>query len=383
MNKQPKNNNSTIELDGKIYNLLSIDLASNRLVKEVPYNVDEYVRKFNSGNIAGETPTQRTPDQWSRQKKSRLILSLLLNRPIGTIILAQGQNYNSDYAGKTIIDGLQRSTAMTEFLSDRFSFAKDTPPIKCRYKNNDGDIITENFDLAGKKFSKLPKVLQESILEYRLTTYLYDGFTDDELDNIMYCVNNGASFKPFQKMRIVLGTSLMEEIQPVCDGVFWEKTENITAKNDNILGCVIRSLMLLTGYNYNNLGTSEMTKFCEHFTENGNIKDINKLDRLLNQLNGIIHRKMNDDEYTFLTPCFIPHLIMNLNKFNSIGIADDTVYTAFLNDFLSSDSYTEFNSHCKKIASGGGLYSRSSVEKRQAIIDNALCIYISNTRKTA
>ena len=156
---QPKNNNSTIELDGKIYNLLSIDLASNRLVKEVPYNVDEYVRKFNSGNIAGETPTQRTPDQWSRQKKSRLILSLLLNRPIGTIILAQGQNYTSDYAGKTIIDGLQRSTAMTEFLSDRFSFSKDTPPIKCRYKSTDGDIITENFDLAGKKFSKLPMII--------------------------------------------------------------------------------------------------------------------------------------------------------------------------------------------------------------------------------
>ena len=42
--------------------------------------------------------------------------------------------------------------------------------------------------------------------------------------------------------------------------------------------------MLLTGYNYNNLGTSEMTKFCEHFTENGSIKDINKLDSLFNQL---------------------------------------------------------------------------------------------------
>lgn len=381
--KQPKEVTSVIEHNGKLYNLLSIDLSSDRLVKEIPYNIGEYVHKFNDGDIAGETPTQRTPDQWSRQKKSHLILSLLLNRPIGAILLAKGRSDSTSYARKTIIDGLQRSTAISDFINDRFTFTKDTPPIKCRYKNEDGETISENFDLAGKKFSKLPKVLQESILEYRLTTYLYDGFTDEELDGIMYCVNNGASFKPFQKMRIVLGSAIMEEIQPVCDSVFWEKTKNITAKNDNILGCVIRSLMLLTEYNYSNLGTSEMTRFCEHFTENGKIKDIKTLDSLLNQLNGIIHRKMNDDEYTFLTPCFIPHLIMNLNKFNSMEISDYTIYTAFLNDFLSSDSYTEFNSCCQKLASGGGLYSRPMVEKRQAIIDNAFDTYMLSVRKTA
>ena len=381
--KQPKEVTSVIEHNGKLYNLLSIDLSSDRLVKEIPYNIGEYVHKFNDGDIAGETPTQRTPDQWSRQKKSHLILSLLLNRPIGSILLAKGRSDSTSYARKTIIDGLQRSTAISDYINDRFTFTKDTLPIKCRYKNEDGETISENFDLAGKKFSKLPKVLQESILEYRLTTYLYDGFTDEELDGIMYCVNNGASFKPFQKMRIVLGSAIMEEIQPVCDSVFWEKTKNITAKNDNILGCVIRSLMLLTEYNYSNLGTSEMTRFCEHFTENGKIKDIKTLDSLLNQLNGIIHRKMNDDEYTFLTPCFIPHLIMNLNRFNSMEISDDTVYTAFLNDFLSSDSYTAFNSCCQKLASGGGLYSRPMVEKRQAIIDNALDTYMLSARKTA
>lgn len=383
MPKQPKDNNSEIEFDGEIYNLLSIDLASEQLVKEIPYNVGEYIQKFNSGDIAGDTPTQRTPDQWNRQKKSRFILSLLLNRPVGTILLAKGRSDSTSYSRKTIIDGLQRSTAMSEFISDHFSLANDTPPIKCKWKNPDGKTITENFVLAGKKFSRLPKVLQETILEYRLTTYLYDGFTDEELDGIMYCVNNGASFKPFQKMRIVLGSALMEEIQPICDGVFWEKAGTITAKNDNILGCVIRSLMLVTDYNYGSLGTSEMNKFCIYFQENGKIKDIQKLDSLFNQLNGILHKKMNDKEYTFLTPCFIPHLILNLDKFNSTENPDDDIYTAFLNCFLSSDSYSEFNFCCQKLASGGGLYSRSMAEKRQAILDNALYSYISSIRKTA
>ena len=381
--KQPKDNNASMEFDGEKYDLLSIDFASDQLVKEVPYNVGEFISRFDSGDIAGDTSTQRTPDQWNKQKKSRLILSLLLNRPVGTILLAKGRINSTSYSRKTIIDGLQRSTAMSEFINDHFILTKDIPPIKCRWKNDNGKIITENYILAGKRFSKLPKILQDTILEYRLTTYLYEGFEDEELDGIMYCVNNGASFKPFQKMRIVLGSALMEEIQPVCDNIFWEKAGTITAKNDNILGCVIRSLMLITDYNYSNLGTLEMTKFCEYYQENGYFKDIQKLNILLDQLNEIMHRKMNDEEYTFLAPCFIPHLIMNLNKFNSMGSFDDSTYTAFLNDFLISGSYAEFKNYCQKLASGGGLYSRSMVEKRQEIIDNALCSYISDIRKTA
>ena len=52
-NKHPKEVNSVIEHNGKSYNLLSIDLSSDRLVKEIPYNADEYIRKFDSGEIAG------------------------------------------------------------------------------------------------------------------------------------------------------------------------------------------------------------------------------------------------------------------------------------------------------------------------------------------
>lgn len=92
---------------------------------------------------------------------------------------------------------------------------------------------------------------------------------------------------------------------------------------------------------------------------------------------------MQDKEYTFLTPCFIPHLIKNLCKFNSFGNYDDSIYTAFLNAFLDSSSYAEFNTCCQMLASGGGLYSRSMVDKRQAIIDDALSSYILNAQKTA
>ena len=177
--------------------------------------------------------------------------------------------YRVSYTQKTLIDGLQRSTAISDYINNHFALSKDTEPLSCCYRDDDGNIITENFDLAGKKFKALPDVLKEAILEYRLTVYSYEGFSDDELDDIVFCVNNGSSFKPFQKMRTVLGSAMMEYLQLVCDGVLWEKAEGIKAKNDNILGCVVRTLMLLKDYPFKSLSTSEMTKFAEEFSENG------------------------------------------------------------------------------------------------------------------
>ena len=381
--KKPEQVTSIIEHNGKSYTLMSVDIALNRVVKEIPYNVKEFTEKFDNGDICRDPLIQRTNDQWNTRKKSKFILSILLSRPIGTILTAKGRADSKNYTQKTLIDGLQRSTAISDYINNRFSLSKDTEPLSCCYRDGDGNIITENFDLAGKKFKALPDVLKEAILEYRLTVYSYEGFSDDELDDIVFCVNNGSSFKPFQKMRTVLGSAMMEYLQPVCDGVFWEKAEGINAKNDNILGCVVRTLMLLKDYPFKTLGTAEMIKFSEDFSENGSLKEIEQLNSLFNQLDKIIHRQMEDSEYSFLTPCNIPHLIKNLRKYNSMENSGNSNYTAFLNYFLASEDYAEYNTYCRKLASGGGLYARATVEKRQAIIDAALDNFLSGIRISA
>ena len=373
---------ATIEHNGKSYTLCSIDLSANRNVKEIPYNVKEFTEKFDNGDICRDPYIQRTADQWSNGKKSKLILSTLLNRQIGTILTAKGRADSRNYTQKTLIDGLQRSTALSDYINNRFALSKDTAPISCCYRDDDDNIITENFYLSGKKFKALPDVLKEAILEYRLTVYSYEGFSDDELDDIVFCVNNGSTFKPFQKMRTVLGSAVMEHLQPVCDGVFFEKAESVKNKNDGVLGCVVRTLMLFKEYPYKNLGTNEMLAFAEDFSQNGSFKEIELLDNLFNQLNDAIHRQAEDTEYTFLTPCNIPHIAMNFYKYTLMENSSFT-YAEFLNSFFKSEDFKEYNSYCCKLASGGGLYARATVEKRQAIIDNALNNFASGIKKSA
>lgn len=380
--KKPEQTNSIIEHNGKSFTLMSIDISLNRVIKEIPYNIREYTEKFDNGDICRDPLIQRTDDQWNIRKKSKYILSILLNRPVGTILTAKGRSDSKSYTQKTLIDGLQRSTAISDYINNRFSLSKDTEPLSCCYRDDEGNIITENFDLAGKKFKTLPDVLKEAILEYRLTVYSYEGFSDDELDDIVFCVNNGSSFKPFQKMRTVLGSAMMEYLQPVCDGVFWEKTESINAKSDNILGCVVRTLMLLKEYPYKNLSTAEMISFADKFSDNGSLKDIELIDKLYNQFNDIIHRNIKNEDYSFLTKCSIPHFIANLNYFSSMENLSDKDYTAFIGYFLDSDDYTEFLSFCRS-GSGGSMYSRENTEKRQSVIDNALDKFLSGIRKSA
>lgn len=197
--------------------------------------------------------------QWDNTRESFLIVSILNERPIGSIIITgKGMTENQLYEKQSLLDGLQRTTTLWYFTTDKIRLAKNLPSVECTFQSDDGETITRLIDISGMKFSELPSLFQQRILDARIDVNIYNGFSDEELDNIVFCVNNGVSLKPMQKIRTLLGTKVMTYIQPICDLTFWEKTPSIRAKNDNILGCVVRALMLYTGYDYKNLSVSEM-----------------------------------------------------------------------------------------------------------------------------
>ena len=73
---------------------------------------------------------------------------------------------------------------------------------------------------------------------------------------------------------------------------------------------------------------------------------------------------------------------MNFYKYTLMENSSFT-YAEFLNSFLKSEDFKEYNSYCCKLASGGGLYARATVEKRQAVIDKALDNFASGIKKSA
>lgn len=179
--KQPKITD-TVEFDGKTYQMMCVDIRQDGTVSEIPMRIKDFVEDMEREKISRDTLIQREVNQWNNILKSNLVLSILINRPVGTILTATGRADTQNYAVNSLIDGLQRSSAIYDYVNNKFKLSSKLKPILCKFKDTEsGEIISKEFEIAGKKFKQLPEILRDAILNYRLTVYCYRGFADDDL----------------------------------------------------------------------------------------------------------------------------------------------------------------------------------------------------------
>jgi len=83
-------------------------------IRETPHSIFELMRKYDDGRLVIEPDFQRKL-VWSPEQKSRFIESVILNFPLPPFYV------NETREGKYIIvDGLQRTTALHEFINNEF-----------------------------------------------------------------------------------------------------------------------------------------------------------------------------------------------------------------------------------------------------------------------
>lgn len=359
----------TVNIDGKSYKMMCVDIQQEGTVCEIPMRIKDFVEDMERGKISRDTLIQREINQWGSLLKSNFIYSVMINRPIGTILTATGRSDTQNYAVNSLIDGLQRSTTICDYVNNKFRLSGKLKPIRCKFKDTEsGEIISKEYAVAGKKFKQLPEILRDAILDYRLTICSYKGFSDSELDNILYCVNSGKAPTSYQKMRFALGSNVMRTIQPMCDSDLWEDVAGCTAKNDSILCSVIRIIMMYSLYECTNYGIAEMNKFIDGFDENMDMPTLTSVNELIEQF-ADIKNQMNDDELTALNACSIPHFIIGLDRFN--GYEENTqgkTYLECYRAFLANEDYKEFLEFSQS-GSGNAQYSADNVNIRQSTLD--------------
>ena len=372
-----------VEVANITYTIMCVD-TSEGSVRTSTINIESYVKKVLSGYICRDVLVQRMKGAWSKIMNYELILSIIYYRPIGDILVT-GERMNSQmYQKCSLMDGLQRTTAIVGYVNNEYALPKNIKPIKCRCKNENGDIVIVDIDISGKKFEQLPPAIQQSILNYEITLHWYVGFTDEELDRIIYNVNSGKAFKANQKLRLSFGTSAMKVIQPICENMVWEDAEGCTAKNDSILGCIVRSMMLVSNDEFKNLGAAEMSRYVKEFDLNHSFDGmiVDRINDLYEQFESVTtSRKLTDNDKTFFNACNIPHIIANIDEFNSRNDGGMTIedYIDFLVEFLHSDNKNEYDKcAATKSGSGSSQYSAENVYARQSILNNALIDYIAS-----
>ena len=355
---------NVIEMNNKIYTIAERAREESD-VRMIPYTIKQYIDKVDNGEIRRDALIQRTDDQWNVKQQSKLVEAVLHNRPIGNIALAKGRSGSKNYAITSLVDALQRTTALVSFRHDNFALNKRAKPVVCRCVDEDGNVEKFEIEIAGKKYSQLPDALKVFFDEYKLTAYMHEGFTDEELDDIVFCMNNGKTPNAYQKMRFLLGSENMKFLQPICDSDLWEDTKGCKAKNDSILCCVIRTLMMMTHYNYTNLGSATMTKFVDEdvFNEYVKLSTIEKLSNLVDELADIKDNRTGEEAEKF-DSVTIPHYIIALDSFN-INNKTNKRFIDFLREFWQSEYYDKFTDACDAKGSGSGQYSSENVSERQ------------------
>ncbi len=194
--------------------------------------------------------------------QSKLIESILLNAPIGTIILHEKQNMNGDLETE-VVDGQQRLKTIQDYLENKFSLNKviSSNIFKINKKEIEKAANQENENISKKafkklnnnnvnstNFSELPKFLQKRIINYNLTTIIINNSTNEEVKKYFSVVQNQEKLKAGELIN-ALPNNFVKNYFSV---IFLSNMAEILNFNDTRMD-ILKQLNLLVGVSKNDL----------------------------------------------------------------------------------------------------------------------------------
>ena len=155
----------------------------------ISWNARQLSKMIEKGSITFDSAVQRGL-VWDNDRKSLLIHSMMTGFPIPAMYAAK----DTETKILSMLDGKQRSNAISDFLHGRFTLS------------NVPEVILEDgteVDVNGMYFSGLCEELQDIISNYSLTIYYFEDITDDEIAELFYRLNNGRALSNIERVRAV------------------------------------------------------------------------------------------------------------------------------------------------------------------------------------
>ena len=160
-------------------------------VRTVNIVIDQLVTRIKHKEIDLTPEFQRLRGIWNRERKSRLIESLLLRIPIPVFYVA-GQE-NDDWS---VVDGLQRMSTIYDFVNGEFALER----------------LEYLLDFNGLKLDGLPRPMQRRIGETQLIVNVIEPGTPPEvMFNIFLRINTGGMTLNGQEIRHALHAGPVRE----------------------------------------------------------------------------------------------------------------------------------------------------------------------------
>lgn len=332
------------------------------------YNLEEIIERMDKKKLSFDYPIQRESGQWDKSQKSLLIDSILNGFFLPEIyIIREG---TEDFAPMSVLDGKQRLTTLYEFAKDGFALSNDLDDVTVvdiSFDESKNPIKEERtYPIAKKKFSELDPELQKVFNKYKLEVKLLAGFSDEQIEDEFFRLNNGCTFSKSQKANVKLGTELAGIIKEIEECDFFQNRavfSNLQRKRGEVTSCILQSMMLLSDFEYRSFAANEVVRYAEVLNENTDYDLIDKTKDLFDKLFCVLPPYDKEIDKICLKKIHIPILIKNLDTMDKLDVGynlTDEEYTEFLKNWFriwnDTSGYLDF---C-----GQGSTGRTKVEGR-------------------
>lgn len=169
-----------------------MDLMRERRTKDAYMN-SAIQNMFMRGQLRKDHPLQRKPDQWDKQEKDGLIVTVLKGEDIDSIKVCE--QLTEKGVVLWVIDGIQRLTVLNSYQNGTFKLGKsiECPIFQYQRVRTDckGKILKDGqdnyvyeiveIDLRGKGYEDLPVELKEKFDNYKIDVVKHLDCSEDEI----------------------------------------------------------------------------------------------------------------------------------------------------------------------------------------------------------
>jgi hypothetical protein len=142
------------------------------VMRTTPNNmtIAQYNEQLKNKQIIINHDYQRTDKVWPISAKSNLIDTILTGYPIPKLILSQHTDLDTKRTRIEVVDGQQRTAAITEFLDNKYSLSRG--------------------EFAGARFEDLEDIKKHDFLDYQVSADVFTSATDEDIREVFRRINS-------------------------------------------------------------------------------------------------------------------------------------------------------------------------------------------------
>lgn len=310
-------------------------------VKRDVYMCSKLCSMIKRKDLRNDHKQQRKSGQWSNEVRDNFIVTAILNEDFDAIKICE-QITEDNGIFLWIIDGLQKSSYLSEFKDGAFKLGKNIDPSVIEYQqakvDKNGIVVTDeygdpvnetvSFNLVGKGYKDLPDKLKEDFDNCPVHIVKHLNCTDKEIARHIVRYNSGKPMAINQKLATYVNVTVAKYIKRISDHPFFNDCANYSAtvdRNGTVDRIVAETIM---GINFLDSWTKNIKKLAKLLDEKATKEMFDTLNAYLDRLMEVI----TPETGKLFSPKNAHIWFMIFDKFSKMGLPDEQ-FQDFLEEF--------------------------------------------------